>query len=201
MRRRLLVTLVFTSLLLPAATHTATRARAAASVPRADSTKPPGGDFVPGNVLVRFRPGAALAARGAPRRARLTLRRAPGGREIPAEVQEDEGLEIVEGLRVARVAPGDTLEAVEAFKARADVLYAEPDYVRRKDAVPNDPRYAELWALKNKGQSGGTPGADIRAEAAWDVTTGSRQVVVGVVDEGVDINHPDLQANVWTNPG
>ncbi|MDQ5836669.1 MAG: S8 family serine peptidase, partial [Acidobacteriota bacterium] len=198
MRRELLAALILISLLLSfVPLHASTRARAAAAAQQDDSQKPPKIEFVPGNVLVRFRPGSALAA-GA--RAPLTLR-STGGRQIPAEADEAEGLQIVEGLRVARVAPEETLAAVEALRRRPDVLYAEPDYVRRKDAAPDDPRYAEMWALKNTGQSGGTTGADIHAEAAWDVTTGSRQVVVGVVDEGVDINHPDLQPNVWTNPG
>jgi Tol biopolymer transport system component/subtilisin family serine protease len=201
MRKELLVILILISLLLPAASTGATaRARAAAITPQDDAQKSSQIDFVPGNVLVRFRPGSALAERGAGVRALLALR-APGGREIPAEAVEAEGFQAVEGLRVAHVAPEDTLEAVAALRARPDVLYAEPDYVRRRDAAPNDPRYAEMWALKNTGQSGGTAGADIRAEAAWDVTTGSRQVVVGIVDEGVDITHPDLQPNVWTNPG
>ena len=58
-----------------------------------------------------------------------------------------------------------------------------------------------MWALKNTGQSGGKVGADIRAEEAWNTTTGSRNVVVGIVDEGIDINHPDLRDNIWRNPG
>src|SRR5207253_1856128 len=49
--------------------------------------------------------------------------------------------------------------------------------------------------------SNGAAGADIKAEQAWDTTTGSRNIVVAVIDEGIDINHQDLQANIWTNPG
>lgn len=68
-------------------------------------------------------------------------------------------------------------------------------------ASPNDPRYNEQWALKNTGQSGGTPGADIDAEAAWDLSTGDPSVVVGVLDSGTDVDHEDLSAGVWHNPG
>jgi subtilisin family serine protease len=58
-----------------------------------------------------------------------------------------------------------------------------------------------LWGLKNTGQSFGTPGADIKAEQAWDLTTGNRGIVVAVNDEGIDVNHQDLQANIWRSPG
>jgi len=166
-----------------------------------------GAEFVPGEVIVRFREGTTAAKTSAPRLAVLRT----SERDISAEVTEFEGSDIVNGLRLAHVAPADTLVAVEAFNSREDVLYAEPNYIRRKYALPNDPRFGDQWGLKNTGQVGfndatgqqqaGTPGADIDAESAWNITTGSRTVVVGVVDEGIDINHPDLRDNIWRNPG
>ena len=81
------------------------------------------------------------------------------------------------------------------------VEYAEPDYLLHADVTPNDPRFGELWGLHNTGQSGGTPDADIDAPEAWDTATGSADVVVAVIDTGVDYNHEDLAANMWTNPG
>ena len=153
-------------------------------------------DFVPGEILVRFRPGAA-SPKG---RAQMPLQVRDQGLEIPLQVEALGETEIVEGLRLARVAPENTLRAIEALKSRPDVLYAEPNYVRRKSGVPNDTQYAQQWSLKNNGQNGGTAGADIHAEQAWNITTGSRNVVVGVVDEGIDINHPDLKDNIWKNP-
>ena len=62
--------------------------------------------------------------------------------------------------------------------------------------VPNDPSFASQWALGGTGTSG--PG--LHAADAWGVTTGSRQVVVAVIDSGIDFTHPDLAANIWTNP-
>ncbi|MCC6338982.1 MAG: S8 family serine peptidase [Acidimicrobiia bacterium] len=68
-----------------------------------------------------------------------------------------------------------------------------------------DPRVPEQWAIENTGQVAGgvagTPGADIRARAAWAAASGAAPVVVGVLDTGVDLSHPDLVANLWVNPG
>ncbi|WP_417357185.1 S8 family serine peptidase [Gallaecimonas pentaromativorans] len=81
------------------------------------------------------------------------------------------------------------------------IAVAEPNYRLHLAAEPNDPRFSELWGLNNTGQTGGSAGADIDAPEAWDITTGSHDVVVGVIDTGIDYSHPDLAANVWTNPG
>ena len=152
--------------------------------------------FVPGEILVRFR-GESKAAEVQKTVAALALAE---GHEVPVRFEQARGLDIVRGLRLARVPAAETEAALAALRARADVLYAEPNYVRRKFAMPNDPRYPEQWSHRSNTQFGGTAGPDIDSEQAWDITTGSRSVVVGVVDEGIDINHQDLQANVWTNP-
>ena len=91
--------------------------------------------------------------------------------------------------------------AVRRLQASPYVEYAEPNYIWTLDVIPNDPRLDELWGLINTGQTGGTADADIDAELAWNVSTGSRGVVVGVIDTGVDYNHPELAANMWTNAG
>ncbi|WP_170915402.1 S8 family serine peptidase [Microcystis aeruginosa] len=85
--------------------------------------------------------------------------------------------------------------------------YIEPDYIVTKGTIsaqatfPNDPGFNQLWGLHNTGQSGGTADADIDAPEAWDIQTGDPNLVIGVVDTGVDYNHPDLAGNIWTNPG
>ena len=105
-------------------------------------------------------------------------------------------------LERVRVKPGETVkEAVGRLQKDPAVEYAEPDYIQTIQATPIDPSFIEQWALSNTGQTGGTSGADIKAEAAWDLTTGSSQAVVAVIDTGIDYNHPDLAANMWVNPG
>lgn len=92
-------------------------------------------------------------------------------------------------------------QAIDEFLALPNVIYAEPNYILSINRVPNDPKFSELWALENNGQSGGLAGADISAAQAWDISTGSEQVLVGVIDTGVDYTHNDLAPNIYTNPG
>ncbi len=92
--------------------------------------------------------------------------------------------------------------AVVAGLLRADVNIAsyELDSYQQFEQVPNDPSFSQQWSLANTGQNGGTPGDAINAAAAWNISTGSRNVVVAVIDTGVDYANPDLAANIWTNP-
>lgn len=92
-------------------------------------------------------------------------------------------------------------DVVNFLKSLPEVEYAEPNYLRYIDAIPNDTRFSEMWGLNNTGQTGGTPNADIDAVEAWDLSTGSLNMVVADIDSGMDMAHPDLAGNVWTNPG
>lgn len=65
--------------------------------------------------------------------------------------------------------------------------------------IPNDPRFGDMWGMLNTGQASGIAGADISATDAWAIGTGSRSVVVAIFDSGIDYNHPDLNANMWTD--
>jgi subtilisin family serine protease len=127
---------------------------------------------VPGEVVVGFRGHAA------PPRARLAtaarLERRIGGR-----------------VQVLHARHGRVRATIRALRRLRDVRFAEPNYRYHTASVtPNDTLYNLQWAP-----------ASIDAPRAWDYTTGAGSVLLAVVDTGVDINHPDLADNVWTNPG
>ena len=95
----------------------------------------------------------------------------------------------------------DSSHVVDWARNNHEHFLIEPDLPIQVQKTPNDPSLWRLYGLNNYGQSGGTTDADLDAPEAWDITTGSRDVVIGVIDSGVDINHPDLAANIWVNPG
>ena len=95
---------------------------------------------------------------------------------------------------VAYTSPNDPFSLAEELSKLPEVQYAEPWFIQtlseRAFTPPNDSLYSLQWNLKK-----------INAPAAWDFTQGDSTVVVAIVDSGVELNHPDLQANIWTNPG
>jgi len=136
------------------------------------------------------------------------------------KVKKDFSAQNLPGLQVVQLANGaDVQSVIKEYESNPDVLYAEPDYIisispdriepgtgddsslQIASTIPGDMYFSLLWGLRNTGQTGGTPGADISATSAWDLSTGSDQVIVAVVDTGVLYAHSDLSANIWTNPG
>jgi subtilisin family serine protease len=104
-------------------------------------------------------------------------------------------------LKLSALESEAVFATAEHHESDPRVLWAEPNFISegRTLLIPNDPQFTNQWYLQNTGQTGGTPGADIRATAAWDRTTGSRNVIVAVLDTGFDLSHPDLIANIATN--
>jgi subtilisin family serine protease/PKD repeat protein len=83
----------------------------------------------------------------------------------------------------------------------SQVEYAEPNYIIENNLIlPNDSGFSNLWGMHNAGQTAGTPDADIDMPETWDITQSSN-ITVGIIDTGIDYNHPDLTENVWANPG
>lgn len=92
-------------------------------------------------------------------------------------------------------------QIVDNLRKTPGILHAGLDYEMSIARTPNDPKFSELWGMHNTGQTGGTADADIDAPEAWDLATGSSDVIVAVIDTGVDYNHTDLSPNMWRNPG
>ena len=117
----------------------------------------------------------------------------------------------------------DIIDAVMQFSALSEVDFAEPEYRKRlviNDAkfnsanlvisnenepegrwTPNDPQYGNQWHYKNTGQQGGTPGADISLQEAWNIEKGNSNVIVAVIDGGISYTHQDLASNMWSEIG
>ena len=108
---------------------------------------------------------------------------------------------LINAAHVAVPQGADAEAFVAALQADPAVLYVEPNRMRTLFKAPNDADYSRLWGMRNDGQTGGTAGCDIDAETAWDYTTGSKDIVVAVIDTGVDYSHPDLADNMWVNAG
>lgn len=95
-------------------------------------------------------------------------------------------------------------ELVEKLNSLSDIDFAERNIELRINNTPKDKYWLSQWALSNIGQdspsgASGTKGADISALKAWEITKGSKNIVVGVIDTGIDYKHPDLISNMWIN--
>jgi len=109
--------------------------------------------------------------------------------------------QLVKGLTLARPIPGQSMDnTIDTLAINPNIEYVEPNYYVTIDVVPNDPNFHLQYGLHNDGTNGALANADIDAPEAWDVQTGN-DVIIAVIDTGVDYTHPDLQGNIWTNPG
>jgi len=94
-------------------------------------------------------------------------------------------------VHLIHLPPGVSVESVlKRYKADYKVEYIQPNYIYQPDLVPNDPRYYEQYSHRKT-----------HAKEAWDIETGGEDVTIAVIGTGVEIDHPDLAANIWTNEG
>jgi subtilisin family serine protease len=167
--KRLAIVLVTVSALLCISTQ------ASEVVSASDGPSAKIGGYVPGELLVKYKPSVRAVASDYFR-----------SRWGVATVRTFKRI----GVQHLRLPKDMTVEeALEIYQSDPDVEYAEPNYLRYAAATtPNDTFFSNLWGLNN-----------INALEAWDITTGNSNVVVAVLDSGVDYNHPDLAANIWKN--
>ncbi len=168
----------------------------ALSLPQAQARgiKARGFDYVPGEIIVKFKEDSSALTRS------QTL--AAYGRHQAQAVN-------ARGLMRVKLGPGeDMADAIAVHAGDPEIEYAQPNYIYRALNTPADAFYGQLWGLNNTGQTvaagsyatnnpPGVTGMDIDAEAAWDLRTDCSSVTVAVVDTGINYNHDDLSTNMW----
>lgn len=157
-------------------------------------------DAIAGRVIVHFRAGAE-----APEQSRALAAAGPKTSVLDVNPLTDS--------RFVAVDPALPLgDAIQAIQNDPAVEWVQPVWKKKLAVVPNDSRFGEQWAFRNTGQtsygypielstSPGTSGSDAEAVTAWDRINNADPVIIAVIDTGADMTHPDLAANLWTNPG
>lgn len=147
------------------------------------------GKYKEGELLVKFKSGIIATSS-------LKLHQAVGASVIKR-------FNVVPNLEHVKLPAGVSVkDAVIQYMSDPNVEYAEPNYIRCASALPpSDTYFGNQWALNNEGTyAGGTKGADINALGAWGYTSGSPDIIVAVLDTGIDYTHQDLVGNIWMNP-
>jgi subtilisin family serine protease len=174
--------------------------------------------YVPGEIIVKFKSGSEKA-----------FFNSVGVRQIGVNLKRDLKLNL-DQLSVLKIDQNKNKmsmdETLRSLRSNPNVVYAEPNFIYSVNpirgqaftmkkvqtspfadasvATPNDPRFQELWGLRNTGSnepkgSAGVEGVDVNAVSAWNITSGAKNIKIAVIDTGVDYNHPDLKQNTWTN--
>lgn len=138
------------------------------------------GDFVKGEVLVKFKEGVDSNEVGRVHR------------QLGGQVKE-----VIPGINVQVIVVNRGVgEAISAYARNRRVEYAEPNYIAYALGIPADTYFVNQWGMHNTGQTGGTIDADIDAPDAWDLTWGNSEIKIAILDTGIDQSHEDLASKI-----
>ncbi len=172
--------------------------------------------LLPGNSVAQERGRPQIQFQGEYRENELLVKYKAGiSRAQALSSLANNGLEVVEyypqiGVSLGRVREGTTFHAaVEACQNDPAIEYVEPNYIYHiittekapaaataaMPLTPNDPRFRDLWGFNQSNDR------DIDAPEAWDIQTGKKEIIVAIIDTGIDYDHEDLKENIWLNPG
>jgi len=163
-------------------------------------------EFVPGELIVKFAPNVSvngasgLTGSGALNTLKRQLRVSRMSRIFNHAKGGPAAGRLRNIYRVKISKKTNVLAAVKDYLKNSQVIYAEPNFIVKADVVPDDPYYSSsgAWGQPEKDMWGLH---SIDTSAAWDVEQGSTSTVVAVVDTGLDYNHPEIDDQVWINPG
>ncbi len=157
-----------------------------------------GHEAVANEVLIQFQQAAATDAAGQAKVA-ADLQQAQVAAAIDAA--QDVGSA---GWKRFHSASYDVTTLMSMLTGASGVAYVEPNWIYHITNTPNDTYFSYEWGMQNTGQTiwgvAGAPGADVGAVSAWNISTGAKSVLIGILDTGVQYTHPDLAANVWSAP-
>lgn len=152
---------------------------------------------VPGDFIVHTSSNEAL---------QQLLARASEQRGIPTRLRVVRPLAEASGIWLLHMdhTKANQRELLLSIRSMPGVIAAQYNHILEPRSTPNDSSYSGQWQWNNTGQTGGKPGADISLPDAWEVTTGGLTatgdtIVVAIVDDGINLNHPDLAGNLWVN--
>jgi hypothetical protein len=141
-----------------------------------------------GDIILRLKPGVVP----------VSFFGADWAKVRPLGGTTDQFILAVSGLTAEQI-----LVEVDRLARDYAVMWAQPDLAHQKkqQLTPNDTSFPLQWSLNNTGQGGGRTNVDINAPEAWNITFGSSNIVIAILDDSLQLNHPDLAANIFTNPG
>ncbi len=150
---------------------------------------------VPNQLLIKFKPGVSAATKATISQQLGVIKRKSllsiSANQLSAKSVTTQALSTLSAWEKIEFSPGSDLSQLMALLSQNPAIdVAQPDYILHTYQTPNDPRFNELWGMSNIG-----------APLAWNVTTGSKNIIVAVIDTGVLYNHSDLADNMWKNPG